>query len=47
MTPKVNHKAKPNTVIAYIRTEILAVSRVLMIFQACGVKLIIEQTAAR
>lgn len=45
-TPKINHAANPMTVIAYIGAEMPLVSRVLMIFQACGVKLLIEQSAA-
>jgi hypothetical protein len=35
------------TVTAYIGAEMLLVSLVLMIFHACGVKLVIEQIAAR
>ena len=45
--PKASHRAKPTTVSAYIGAEILLVSRVLMIFQACGVKLVMEHMAAR
>jgi hypothetical protein len=47
MMPKASHKANPNTVMAYIGAEMPLVSRVLMIFQACGVKLVIESTVAR
>lgn len=47
ISPKVSQSANPNTVIAYIGAEMPAVSRLLMIFQACGAKLVVEQTAAR
>ena len=47
MTPKAIHKEKPTTVTVYIGAEMLLVSFVLMIFQACGVKLVIEHIAAK
>ena len=46
MIPKASQSAKPTTVTAYIRAEMPSVSRVRMIFQACGVKLVMEQSAA-
>jgi hypothetical protein len=46
-TPKVSQRAKPVTVIAYIGAEMLSVFLVLTIFQACGVKLVIEHRAAK
>jgi hypothetical protein len=44
--PKISQRAKPMTVTTYIQVEIALVSRLLMIFQACGAKLVIEQSAA-
>jgi len=45
--PNVSHMPNPITVIAYIGADRLEVSRVRITFQACGVKLTVEQTAAR
>jgi hypothetical protein len=42
----VDQSAKPVTVTAYILAEMPSVLRDLMIFQACGVKLVIDAMAA-